>query len=130
MSKGFGDAPPPPPVVSAAGPNTTASSVPTLFANAELRLSTDCKVVETLIWRGTALRTSQVSKATDNGDDASLHRSIVTKCEVAHYTINSWIKQSTSDLLVAVDCIELALEKQHRDVCQVIADKYKSMYYL
>ena len=53
-----------------------------------------------------------------------------SRSEGAHYTIKLWIKQSTSDLLVAVDCIELALEKQHRDVCQAIVDKRRSTYHV
>ena len=57
------------------------------------------------------------NKCTHFGELAS------SRSEGGHYTIKSWIKQSTSDLLVAVDHIKLALQQQHHDIHQKIAEE-------
>lgn len=53
-----------------------------------------------------------------------------SRSEGAHYTIKSWIKTSTGDLQVVVDRIELALEKQHRDICNALAIERQSTYHI
>ena len=53
-----------------------------------------------------------------------------SRSEGGHHTIKSWIKQSTSDLLVAVDRIELAIQQQNRDLRQIIASERQSIAHI